>query len=60
MDAYSISRWPARDIVSPVLGSFLGNGATAAAMGLAYRTINQTFQVHAAVRKAIDNPSVPD
>lgn len=50
----------ARDIVSPALGSFLGNGATAAAMGLAYRTINQTFQAHAAVRKAIDNPPVPD
>lgn len=50
----------ARDRVSPVLGSFLGNGATAAAMGLAYRTINQTFQAHAAVRKAVDYPPVPD
>lgn len=50
----------ARDSVSPVLRSFLGNGATAAAMGLAYRTINQTFQAHGAVRKAIDNPPVPD
>lgn len=50
----------ARDSVSPVLGSFLGNGATAAAMGLAYRTINQTFQAHGAVRKTIDNPPVPE
>jgi hypothetical protein len=50
----------ARESMTAVLGSFLSNGATAAAMGLAYRTINQTFQAHAAVRKAIDNPPVPD
>lgn len=50
----------ARDRVSPMLASFLGNGATAAAMGLAYRTINQTFQAHAAVRNAVDDPPAPD
>lgn len=38
----------------PVLSGFLGNAANAAAMGLAYRTMNQTFQAHASVRNALD------
>ncbi|MGY2289760.1 hypothetical protein ACW9H6_07900 [Pseudomonas sp. SDO528_S397] len=38
----------------PALSGFLGNAASAAAMGLAYRTMNQTFQAHASVRKAVD------
>lgn len=45
-----------RGNTSAALGSFLGNAGTAAAMGLAYRTMNQTFQAHGSVRKAIDNP----
>lgn len=45
-----------RGNTSTALGSFLGNAGTAAAMGLAYRTMNQTFQAHGSVRKAIDNP----
>jgi hypothetical protein len=38
---------------SPALASFLGNAATAAALGLGYRITNQTFQAHASVRNAI-------
>jgi hypothetical protein len=38
--------------LSPALASFLGNTATAAALGLAYRTVNQTFQAHGFERKA--------
>jgi hypothetical protein len=45
-----------RGNTSTALGSFRGNAGTAAAMGLAYRTMNQTFQAHGSVRKAIDNP----
>ncbi|MFZ4967366.1 hypothetical protein ACL9RJ_24225 [Pseudomonas sp. Mn2068] len=41
---------------TPALSSFLGNSGTALAMGLAYRTMNQTFQAHGSVRKAIDAP----
>lgn len=48
-----------RDKVPPALSGFLGNLGTAAAMGLAYRTVNQTFQAHASVRKAVDRGS-PD
>ncbi|SFO45616.1 hypothetical protein SAMN03159304_03436 [Pseudomonas sp. NFACC24-1] len=43
-----------RGKVPPALSGFLGNMGTAAAMGLAYRTVNQTFQSHASVRKAVD------
>lgn len=46
-----------RDRVPPALSGFLGNLGTAAAMGLAYRTVNQTFQSHASVRKAVDKHS---
>ncbi|WLH36484.1 hypothetical protein PSH79_04135 [Pseudomonas sp. FP2196] len=49
-----------RGNTSAALGSFLGNAGTAAAMGLAYRTMNQTFQAHGSVRKALDTPPAPE
>ncbi len=42
-------------VLPSALRGFLGNAGSAAAMGLAYRTMNQTFQAHASVRKALDS-----
>ncbi|MBD8094606.1 hypothetical protein IFT48_31910 [Pseudomonas fluorescens] len=42
-----------RGKLPPALAGFLGNASSAAVMGLAYRTTNQTFQAHASVRKAV-------
>ena len=42
-----------RGVLPRALAGFLGNASSAAVMGLAYRTTNQTFQAHASVRKAL-------
>lgn len=47
------------DVLPRSLAGFLGNAGSAAAMGLAYRTMNQTFQAHASVRKAMDGAAQP-
>lgn len=49
--AASMAMEQASSKASPALASFLGNAATAAALGLGYRITNQTFQAHASVRR---------